>query len=318
MRQNDMPSATADLTSLRITPLTGSLACEIRGVDLSRELTPAVAEEIRKALAQYSVIAFRHGNGNSAEQQHRLASLFGEPQPLQLFQFLGALQPSISFNPGSRVAASQDTTAPKESAATRRKDLQNLGLGGEFDGWHSDSTFTPWLPKAAVLRAEVIPPVGGDTCFSSLSAAYDALSATMQSWLADAKAIHMVPEGFKEGINIHQYGPDAEARFDSEYPPREWPMVIRHPETGRKALFVVPGYVVHIVGLKRAESHALIRFLCHHIASASFVYRHHWQPGDLVVWDEVMALHRAPNDFEPHHRRVVRVTAGRQVPTAAS
>jgi taurine dioxygenase len=313
-----MASATADLTRLGITPLTGSLASEIRGVDLGCELAPQVAEEIRKALAQYSVLVFRHGNGTSAEQQHRLASLFGEPQALQLFQFLGALQSSISFNPGSRIAASKDTTAPKESAVIRRKDLQNLGLGGDFDGWHSDSTFTPWLPKAAVLRAEVIPPVGGDTCFSSLSAAYDALSPTMQNWLADARAIHMVPEGFKEGINIHQYGPDAEERFDAEYPPREWPMVIKHPETGRKALFVVPGYMVHIVGLKRAESHALIRFLCHHIASASFVYRHHWQPGDLVVWDEVMALHRAPDDFEPHHRKVVRVTAGRQVPTAAS
>jgi len=311
-------SAPADLSSLRITPLTGSLAAEIEGVDLSRELAPVVAGQIRKALAQYSVIVFRDGNGTSDEQQHRLASVFGEPQPLQLFQFLGALQASISFDPGSRIATSKDTTAPRQSAVVRRKDLQNLGLGGEFDGWHSDSTFTPWMPKAAVLRAEVIPPVGGDTCFSSLSAAYDALSPMMQTWLADAKSIHMVPEGFKDGINIHQYGPDAEARFDAEYPPREWPIIIRHAETGRKALFVVPGYMVHLVGLKRAESHALIRFLCHHIASASFIYRHHWQPGDLVVWDEVMALHRAPDDFEPHHRRVVRVTAGRQVPVAAS
>jgi taurine dioxygenase len=169
-----------------------------------------------------------------------------------------------------------------------------------------------------VLRAEVIPPIGGDTCFASLSAAYDALSPMMQAWLAEAKAVYLVPDGFKEGINIHQYGPDAEARFDAEYPPREWPLVIRHPETGRKALFIVPGYVAHVVGLKRPESHALIRFLCRHVASASFVYRHHWHPGDLVVWDEVMALHRAPDDFAPHHRKVVRVTAGRQVPTAAA
>jgi len=312
-----MSSATSELAGLRFTPLTGSLASEVGGVDLSRELASTVADEIRRALAQYAVLVFRNPSGTGAAEQQRLASVFGEPQPLQLFQFLGAPQSSIAFNPGSRIAASADSTAPRQSAAIKRKDLHNIGLGGEFDGWHSDSTFTPWLPKAAVLRAEVIPPVGGDTCFASLSAAYDALSPTMQNWLADAKAVHVVPEGFKEGINIHQYGPDAEARFDTEYPPREWPLVVRHPDSGRKSLFVVPGYMVHIVGLKRAESHALIRFLCHHVASASFVYRHHWQPGDLVVWDEVMALHRAPNDFEPHHRRVVRVTAGRQVPTAA-
>jgi taurine dioxygenase len=139
----------------------------------------------------------------------------------------------------------------------------------------------------------------------------------MQGWLAGASAIHIVPEGFKEGINLDRYGPDADARFDAEFPPREWPLVIRHPETGRKALFVNPGYVVHIVGLKRAESHALLRFLCHHVASTSFTYRHHWRPGDLVLWDEVTALHRAPDDFAPHDRKVVRVTAGRATPTPA-
>ncbi len=305
-----------DSGNLKLKPLTGSIACEVSGVDVDREFSSVVCEQLRTALAQHAVLVLRHAAPVTAEQQQRVAAVFGEPQPLQLFQFLGAPQPSISFNPGSRIAASDDSNAPKRSATIERRELQNLGLGGEFDGWHSDSSFTPWLPKAAVLHAEIIPPVGGDTCFASLTAAYDALSETMQRWLANAKAIHMVPEGFKEGINIHQYGSDAEARFDREYPPREWPLVIRHPDTGRRALFVVPGYMVHIVGLKRAESHALIRFLCHHVSSAGFVYRHHWHPGDLVVWDEVMALHRAPTDFEPHHRRVVRVTAGRQVPTA--
>jgi taurine dioxygenase len=162
-----------------------------------------------------------------------------------------------------------------------------------------------------------VPVYGhGDTCFSNLCAAYDALSPMMQRWLEGVEAVHIVPEGYKESINLSSYGPDAEARFDAEFPPRRWPLVIAHPETGRKALFVNPGYMVHIVGLKRAESHALIRFLCHHVALASFVYRHHWQPGDLVVWDELSALHRAPDDYAPHDRKVVRVTAGRVVPTA--
>ncbi len=128
--------------------------------------------------------------------------------------------------------------------------------------------------------------------------------------------MHIVPDGYKEGVNLSMYGPDAEARFDAEYPPREWPLVIEHPESGRKALFVNPGYSVHIPGLKRAESHALIRFLCHHVASASFTYRHHWHHGDLVLWDEMTTLHRAPDDFAPHDRKVVRFTAGRVVPTA--
>lgn len=303
--------------SLRILPLTGSIGAEVSGVDLSREISEDVGEEIRRAFAEYLVLVFRNENGTNEGEQNRLAALFGELQPLQVFQYLGAMQASITFKPGSRIEASNDDSAPKGSAPIKRDDLMGLGLAGEFDGWHVDNAFAHFLPKAAVLRSEVMPPVGGDTCFAGLTAAYDALSPMMQEWLANAKAVYLVPDGFKEGINIHQYGPDAEARFDAEYPPREWPLVVQHPVTGRKALFIVPGYVVHIAGLKRAESHAMIRLLCQHIRSASFIYRHHWQPGDLVVWDEVFALHRAPDDFLPHDRKVVRVTAGRQVPTAA-
>lgn len=304
-------------TILSISPLTGSIGARIDGVDLDRDLAPEVGDEIRRAFAQYSVLVFRGDREATPEAQHRLATLFGEPQPLQVFQFLGKPQAGITFEPGSRIAASKDAAAPKPSAAIRRADLWGLGIAGEFDGWHSDASFCHFLPKAAVLRAELIPPVGGDTGFASLSAAYDALSPTMQAMLENLRAVHIIPDGFKEGIDLGSYGDDAEARFDEFFPPKEWPLVIRHSETGRKALWVNPGYVAHIVGLKRAESHALIRFLAHHVASASFAYRHHWQPGDLVVWDEIFALHRAPDDFAPHPRKVVRVTAGRQEPTAA-
>lgn len=303
--------------TLTITPLTGSIGARIEGVDLSRDLSVGIADEIRHALALHSVLVFRQDRPATPEDQNRLAALFGEPQPLQVFQFLGKPQAGITFDPGSRIAASKDAAAPRPSAAVRRADLWGLGIAGEFDGWHSDASFCHFLPKAAVLRAEVIAPIGGDTGFSSLSAAYEALSPTMQGWLEDLRAVHIIPDGFKEGIDLPSYGADAEARFDAFFPPKEWPLVIRHPETGRKALWLNPGYVAHIVGLKRAESHALIRFLARHVASASFTYRHHWQPCDLVVWDEVFALHRAPDDFHPHPRKVVRVTAGRQEPAAA-
>jgi taurine dioxygenase len=303
--------------ALAVTPLTGSIGAQVEGVDLSREIPPDVAAQIRSAFAEHLVLVFRNETGTDPEQHRRLAALFGEPQPLEVFQFLGAPQPSITFTPGSRIADEGAASAPKPSARVAREHLQNIGIGGEFDGWHADSSFTPWLPKAAVLRAELIPPVGGDTGFASLCAAFEGLSPTMQSWLTGMSAVHVVPDGFKEGVNLAAYGPDAEGRFDEHYPPREWPLVVTHPESGRKALFVNPGYTVHIMGLARAESHALLRFLCHHIASLSFTYRHHWRPGDLVVWDEVFALHRAPNDFAPHERKVVRLTAGRQTPTAA-
>jgi taurine dioxygenase len=299
---------------LTVTPLTGSIGAEIHGVDFSREISPDVAQAIKDAFHRHFVVVFRNDREPGPEEQQRLASLFGPIEPAPLLAFLGVEQPTIALKPGSKLAENDDAKAPRATSPLRHPELQNIGLAGDFDGWHSDSTFTPWFHRAGVLRAPVRPPIGGDTGFASLCAAYDALSPTMQEWLGKLRAVHMMPVGLKEGISIHEYGPDAEARFDAAFPPREWPMVIDHPETGRKVLFVNPGDCVHIVGLKRAESHALLRFLCHHIASSSFVYRHHWRPGDLVLWDEMTVVHRAPDDFAPHDREVVRITAGRCVP----
>jgi taurine dioxygenase len=301
-----------------VTPLTGSLGAEVHGVDLSCDIAPDVAQAIREAFYRHFVLVFRGEREAGPAEQHRLAALFGTPEPVPLLAFLGVEQAGISLKPGSKLAQSDEAKAPKATAPLRRAELQNIGIAGEFDGWHSDSTFTPWFHRAAVLRSPVIPPIGGDTGFASLCAAYDGLSPVMQEWLGDLRAVHMMPEGLKEGISISEYGPDAAARFDAAFPPREWPLVITHPETGRKVLSVNPSDCVHIVGLKRAESHALLRFLCHHVVSSSFVYRHHWQPGDLVLWDELTVLHRAPDDFAPYDREVVRVTAGRVVPCVAA
>ena len=223
----------------------------MEGVDLDREVPDDVADGIRRAFAEHHVLVFRGESRATSEAQHRLAALFGEPQPLEVFQFLGRQQASIAFEPGSKIAASNDRAAPEKAVPFRWQELQNIGLAGDFDGWHIDSSFTHWIPHVAVLRAETIPPVGGDTGFASLCAAWDGLSPMMQQWLSTATAIHHVPPGFKEGVGLANYGPEAEARFDAEFPPREWPLAIAHPETGRKALFVNPGYTVHINGLNR-------------------------------------------------------------------
>jgi taurine dioxygenase len=301
--------------------LTGAIGARVTGLNLHADIPGDVAQRIRDAFARHFVLVFQSDAAVGEEEQNRLASLFGAPQPLAVFQFLGALHPAVTLNPGSRIAKTQVHSAPKghELPATPwSQELRDLGLGSDFDGWHTDSSFTPWLPRVAVLRAEVIPPVGGDTCFTSLCAAYDALSPRMQRWAGELTAVHAQPAGYKDGLNLNQYGADAVAAFDDEFPPREWPVVIEHPENGRRALFVNPGYTVHIPGLQRLESNAVLRLMFAHLSSASFVYRHHWHPNDLVLWDELTVLHRAPNDYGSHPRRVVRVTAGRVVPTAPS
>src|SRR5690606_6101687 len=123
------------------------------------------AREIREAFARHFVLVFR-GNRAGPDEQHRLAALFGDPEPVPLLGFLGVEQTTIALKPGSKLAESGEAGAPKATRPPMRADLQNIGLAGEFDGWHSDSTFTPWFHRAAVLRSPVIPPVGGDTGFA--------------------------------------------------------------------------------------------------------------------------------------------------------
>src|SRR5262245_8878005 len=100
-------------TTPSVTPLTGSIGARVEGVDLSRDIPPEVADQIRQAFARHFVLVFRSEHEATSEEQHRLATLFGEPQPLQVFQFLGAPQAAITFEPGSRIAASKETAAPK-------------------------------------------------------------------------------------------------------------------------------------------------------------------------------------------------------------
>jgi taurine dioxygenase len=298
-------------SAITVTPLTSSIGARMTGVDLRADLTADVCAQIREAFAKYYVLVFPNDYAVGPEEQTRLAEVFGEPQLLPTFQFLGENAAATSLGTGSGIT--QPTRmAPKSPGESV------LALQPETSGWHTDSSFTPWLNRAAVLRAETISPVGGDTSFASLCAAFDGLSATLQKWLCTLRAFHVVPAHYKSGIGIERYGEGAEERFDEAFPPRAHPMVIAHPETGRRALFINPVYTAQIEGLSRGESDALLQYLYNHIASSNYVYRHHWSEGDLVVWDEITTLHRAPTDFAPHPRKVIRVTAGRAVPTAAA
>lgn len=296
-------------STVTVTPLTSSIGARVTGVDLHTDLEADVAATILDAFAKHCVLVFPNDEPVGPDEQTRLAEVFGAPQPLAIFQFLGAPKPVTALGSDSGIKQ-PDRAAPKRGANS------DVRIRGDNDGWHTDSSFTPWLPRAAVLRAEKIPPIGGDTSFINLCAAYEGLSPVMQDWLQTLTAIHTYTPYYKEAINVWQYGDDAEERFDAEYPPREHPLIIRHPETGRPALFVNPVYTVQISGMSRPESDAILRFLFHHVASTEYIYRHHWSEGDVVVWDELTALHRAPTDFAPYDRKVVRVTAGRTVPTA--
>lgn len=285
-------------TTLTVTPLTTSIGARVEGLDLLQPITPDHAGQIRAALDAHCVLHFpRQAIG--LDEQNRLAEVFGPLQPLPSLGFLGVKHANVSIEP--------EMTAREAPTDWRHVD---------FQGWHTDSSFTSFIPRAAVLRAEVLSPVGGGTSWTNMCAAYDALSPSMQAWLGTLKAIHWYPPYYKDAIKFDTFTPQMQAAFDAEFPPREHPVVVQHPTSGRKLLFVNPGYTVNIVGLSDKESRTVLRFLFEHAATSDFVYRHRWVMDDIMVWDELATLHLAPQDYRPHPRRVVRVTAGRVTPAA--
>jgi taurine dioxygenase len=296
--------------TLQITRLTSSVGARVEGVDLSREIPDAMQLELQQALWDNYVLVFP-GPPVGMDEQIRLASCFGEVQPMPVFRFLGERNPAIAVdNRGGGIVDREGRTKRPVIFNNRAQQVR------ELPNWHTDVSFTRVVPQVGTLRAEVLPPVGGDTCFASLCAAYAALSPVMQDLLVNLKAVHAPPAGYKESIDVWQYGEDAEARFDSEFGPREHPLVIEHPHSRRPSLFVNPSFTVRIAGMTDPESVNILRFLYNHMTAASFVYRHHWSPGDIVIWDELVCLHLPPSDFQPHDRRLVRIISGTVAPAS--
>jgi taurine dioxygenase len=173
-----------------------------------------------------------------------------------------------------------------------------------------DVTFEKAPPKGSVLRGVVVPSAGGDTMWASMTAAYEALSDRVQRLLGELSALHD-GGGFARIAKNDAQRADLESRQSAVHP-----VIRRHPETGRKALFVNSVFTKHIVGMKPAESEALLRFLYRHVETPDFSCRFRWRAGSLAMWDDRCTQHRVVADARPEHRRMERVTLIGDVPIA--
>ncbi|MEO1720666.1 MAG: TauD/TfdA family dioxygenase [Pseudomonadota bacterium] len=171
--------------------------------------------------------------------------------------------------------------------------------------WHSDCSYLAKGAKASILHALEIPPYGGDTMFANLGAAYDALSEPMKDLLADLHAVHDFQVASKGWTHETKADDDLTSRTRNRHP-----IVRTHADTGRKSLFVNPGFTSHIDGFTEAESSALLGFLYDHCQQAEFIYRHRWEPGDVVIWDNRNTMHCAVSDYPDGHRRYMHRTTG--------
>ena len=157
--------------------------------------------------------------------------------------------------------------------------------------------------------------MGGDTVWANAGAAYDALSPRMQEFLLGLTARHDAGEKFWFEMR-RTLGEEPAQRARDHFGGNSHPIIAAHPITGRPLLFVNPGYTVAVNELGDREGAGLLRLLFEHIGDPSFHYKHRWQPGDVVIWDEHLVTHMGPGDFYPAHRRLVRVTAGQRAPIA--
>jgi taurine dioxygenase len=266
---------------LDIKPLSAALGAEIHGLDLSRELKREDFLRIRKLLNEYEVIFFRDQDISPARQK-ALALSFG---PLQT-------HPAYDTVEGFPEITILESTSAKPT---------------KIEAWHADMTFREHPPMGTVLKSVITPPRGGDTLWSSMTAAYEGLSFHMQKFLDGLTAVHDFAHGFKESL-AEPGGRERLADAVAANPPVRHPVIRTHPETGKKVIYVNSLFTTHIDGLRSAESKALLEMLFAHIATVEYTCRFQWQPHSIAIWDNRSTQHKPVNDYFPAHRRMERIT----------
>jgi taurine dioxygenase len=266
--------------TIEVRPLTAAVGAEVRGVSLADELSEETVADVRRALLEHLVLFFRD-QAISDDEHLAFALRFG---PLSISPLATKYQdtPSVTV---------LDQVSPKGEGA---------------DEWHSDNTFMARPPMGSILRAVELPAVGGDTCFASMYAAYEALSPSMRALVDGLRAVHDVTKPMRKAIAAGHTSLDLDA-MQRRCPPVEHPVVVTHPETGRRGLFVNRNSTTHIVGLSERENDVLLPFLLDHARSPEFQCRFHWEPNSVAFWDNRCTQHYAVPDY--HERRVMhRVT----------
>ena len=263
-----------------VEPLTATIGATLSGVDLREPLGQDDVAAIQQALLDHLVIFFR-GQDITPEQQIHFAAQFGEIS-------VPPFAPKYGDNPELMVL---DQVSPEGEGADR---------------WHSDNTFAPEPPMGSILKAVHLPGVGGDTCFASMYAAFEALSPAMQEFVGGLTAVHDITLPLQKGIRAGHTDLDL-AEMQAKWPPVTHPVARTHPETGRKALFVNGNSTTQIVGLSRAENDVLLPFLFEHVSSPAFQCRFQWDTNSIAFWDNRSVQHYAVPDYV--ERRVMnRVT----------
>jgi taurine dioxygenase len=280
-----------DVMDIQVTPLSPACGAEIEGVDLTKPLSRETVEAIKQAWGRHLVLVFR-GQTLSQDDQLRFASYFGD-----LGLRKKAPEKLRSRNEGTLQESNKD--ADKVLLVSNIKvDGKPIGAFGEGEFWfHIDSGYTSRPYRYTFLYALELPSTGGNTMFSNMYKAYEAVPAALKDKLKGRKALH-----------IHEYNRAKQASSSgdiSDIPHHYHPLFITHPDTGRKTLFVDRLMTTRIDGMDQAESDAILDQLYEIGERREFIFEHVWRLGDFLMWDNRCTIH-ARTDFPKEERRLLR------------
>lgn len=266
--------------SISVHPLNPVIGAELHGIDLREDLSDEDIDAIKQALNQYQVVFFRDQD-ITAEQHLAFGRRFGELH----------VHPSVRGKPRSEWSELLPVYA---DADTKR-------IAG--DKWHTDVSCDEKPPLASILHLSVIPESGGDTLFSSMHAAYEALSEPLKQMLGSLTATHDGGPNYRDRAQRNR-----ETGSDRVDPAAVHPVIATHPFTGRKTIYVNSVFTARINELSEAESKAVLEFLFAHVTRPEFQCRFHWQPNSIAFWDNRAVQHYAVWDYYPAVRSGQRVT----------
>ncbi|WP_114809565.1 TauD/TfdA dioxygenase family protein [Paraburkholderia kururiensis] len=277
-------------TPLTLRRVAGRIGAQIDGVRLGATLDDATFAAIEAALLEHKVLFFRGQQHLDDEAQEAFARRFGE--------------------------AVAHPTVPSASGSQRLLELDSLH-GARANSWHTDVTFVDAYPKVSILRAVVIPPVGGDTVWANTAAAYAHLPEPLRALADTLWALHTNAYDY---ASSHAHADDAQLKryrevFTSIVYETEHPVVRVHPQTGERTL-VLGHFVQRFKGLSAQDSTRLLQSFHEHVTQLENTVRWSWQEGDVAIWDNRATQHYAINDYGDARRIVRRATVQGDVPVS--
>jgi len=263
--------------SLTVEPLSPSIGAEVQGIDLREEASDEAIATIRQALLDHKVLFFREQH-ITIEQHLAFARRFGDLE----------IHPVTPLDQEHR------------EVLVIRHDENRRGVE---NNWHSDVTWRPEPSLGSMLRARAVPPVGGDTLFADMHAAYEGLPQELRDEIDGLIAIHDFTRVFGRFVDDEK-----KQEMMRRYPSVEHPVVRTHPETGRKGIYVNAAFTVAIKGVSDSDSERLLQRLYRQAAVPEYQCRFRWRADSIAFWDNRSTQHYAVSDYYPQVRLMERVT----------